>query len=149
MTLAYSRLTSAGLEIALQLMREFYAGQSMEFLDERARLALRRLAEQPELGGFWFLEVDGRTAGYFAVTVCYSLEFGGRFALLDEFFVRPEFRGAGIGAKALDRVCEEARNLHVLALRLEVDRRNPRLHAFYGRGGFEPPKNDLMTKWLT
>ena len=39
---------------------------------------------------------SGALAAYAAVTACFSLEFGGPFALLDEIFVLPEHRGHGL-----------------------------------------------------
>ena len=130
------------------MMRRFYAGESLDYREARARGALEELAAGPDLGGFWFIEADGRAAGYFVLTVCYSLEFGGRYALLDEFFLEADRRGAGIGARALVRIQEEAARMGVAALRLEVDRLNPRIRGFYVRFGFEAHARDLMTKWL-
>ncbi len=133
---------------ALAMMRRFYAEEGLEFREERARRAVEHLAAHPEAGGFWFIEDGGRAVGYFALTLCHSLEFGGRFALLDEFFVEPEHRGAGVGALALARIEEEAASLGVEAVRLEADRGNPRVRAFYRRNGFTAHERDIMTKWL-
>ncbi len=147
-TLNFVRLEPSRLPEALALMARFYREEALEYREKRARSALEQLLAQPDYGGFWFIEAGGHAAGYFVLTVCYSLEFGGRYALLDEFFVEAESRGAGIGARALARIGEEAARMGLAALRLEVDRFHPRLRAFYARAGFEPHQRDLMTKWL-
>ena len=144
----YIPLTSARIPEALGLMQRFYREEALEYRNERARAALEQLAAGPECGGWWFLEAGGRAAGYFVLTTCYSLEFGGRYVLLDEFFVDPDARGAGLGAQALVRIVEEARRMGAAAVRLEVDRANPRVRAFYARAGFAAHDRDLMTKWL-
>jgi GNAT superfamily N-acetyltransferase len=146
--LDYSRLTAGRILEALELMRRFYTEESLEFRVARAQSALEQLTADPSRGCLWFIESAGRAVGYFVITSCYSLEFGGRFALLDEFYVTPEARGAGVGAQALTRIQEEAARMGVAALRLEVDRHNPRVRAFYARSGFAAHDRDLMTKWL-
>ena len=141
-------LSAARMDDALLLMREFYAEEALEYRDSRARGALEGLLAEPARGGFHFLEADGRMAGYFVLTMGYSLEFGGRFALLDEFYVRPELRGAGLGTWALERIAEEAARRGAGALRLEVDRVNTRARTLYERSGFVAHERDLMTKRL-
>jgi GNAT superfamily N-acetyltransferase len=147
--LDYRRLTRDCIPDALAMMSRFYTEERLQFHEERTRRALEEVLGAGDRGGWWFIVADGQVAGYFALTACFSLEFGGRFALLDEFFMLAEFRGGGIGALALDRVQEEAARMGVAAIRLEVDRSNTRLQAFYRRSGFAAHDRDLMTKWLS
>jgi GNAT superfamily N-acetyltransferase len=146
--LDYTRLDAQRITAALAMMRRFYSEEQLDFREERAHTALEYLAAHPEAGGFWFIQDGGRAVGYFVLTLCHSLEFGGRFALLDEFFVEAAQRGAGTGARALARIEEEAARMGVDAVRLEVDRANVRARAFYARSGFAAHERDLMTKWL-
>jgi GNAT superfamily N-acetyltransferase len=149
MILDYQRLTRDRIEEALAMMRRFYTEERLEFHEDRARPGLEELISGADRGGWWFILADGKVAGYFVLTISFSLEFGGRFALLDEFFVFAEFRGGGIGARALERVWEEATRMGVSAIRLEVDRINSRLQAFYTKSGFVVHDRDLMSKWLS
>lgn len=141
-------MTAARTGEGLAAMRRFYEEESLEFREERARQALEQLLEHPDCGGLWFIERGAAAVGYFVLTACWSLEFGGKYALLDEFFVERSRRGAGIGAAALRRILEEAERMDVSAIRLEVDRLNPRVRAFYQRSGFAAHDRDLMTRWL-
>ena len=141
-------MTAARIGEGLAAMQRFYEEESLEFREQRARQALEQLLENPDCGGLWFIERDRATAGYFVLTACWSLEFGGKYALLDEFFVERNRRGAGIGAVALQRIVEETGRMGVSAIRLEVDRLNPRVRAFYQRSGFTAHDRDLMTRWL-
>jgi diamine N-acetyltransferase len=149
MTVDYQRLTRDRIGEALAMMRRFYTEERLEFQEDRARPGLEELIAGTDRGGWWFILADGQVAGYFVLTVSFSLEFGGRFALLDEFFVFAEWRGRGIGARAIERVEEEAARMGVAAIRLEVDRVNSRLEGFYARSGFVMHDRDLMSKWLS
>jgi ribosomal protein S18 acetylase RimI-like enzyme len=129
-------------------MSVFYAEEALDFRETRARTALEHLLSNPAHGIFRFIELDDEPVGYFVLTLGFSLEFGGRFALLDEFYVDREHRGRGIGALALSHIQSSAVELGVAALRLEVDRANQRVLDFYRRAGFTPHDRDLMTRWL-
>jgi GNAT superfamily N-acetyltransferase len=148
MTPTFLPLSSDTVETALASMRTFYTEEALEYREPRARDALQQLLKDPSRGGLWFIETDGVFIGYFVLTLGFSLEFAGRFALLDEFYVEPAHRGRGIGAQALEFIQFTAESLGVAAIRLEVDRANPRLESFYRRAGFEAHDRNLMTKWL-
>jgi GNAT superfamily N-acetyltransferase len=148
MTPEFLPLTTAALPDALALVSAFYAEEELDFQESRARRALEHLLDHPECGVFQFIELDGARVGYFALTLGFSLEFAGPFALLDEFYVDAGHRGRGVGAAALGHIERTAAGLGVAALRLEVERANTRVGAFYQRSGFRPHGRDLMTKWL-
>ena len=77
-------------------------------------------------------------AGYIALTYGYSLEFGGRDAFIDEFYIRPDFRGEGLGQTILGLIQQEAERLGIRALHLEVARTNLRAQRLYARANFQP-----------
>lgn len=131
-----------------ELMREFYAHEGLDYERSRSRQAVRTLLADPALGRIWLFRVGDDVVGYTAVTVCYSLEFAGRYALLDELYVREGWRGRGIGAGALELVAEACRELGVAAVRLEVDTWNTRAMALYRRLGFELQERYMMSRWI-
>lgn len=144
-------LRAAGAEdlgLLLDLIRGLYAAEHIPFDEERAARALGGLLEDPSLGWVWIVESGGQPAGYAVVTYGYSLEFGGRFALLDELFIAEQHRGAGLGRHLLARIAGECRARGLRAVRLEVERTNARACDLYRRAGFEAHDRDLMTLWL-
>jgi ribosomal protein S18 acetylase RimI-like enzyme len=139
---------TADLDVVLGLMRGLYASDHLEYEETRARRALAGLLAEPALGGVWLMESGGGVLGYAVLTLGYSLEFGGRFWVLDELFIRDEHRGQGVGGQVLRRIEEMARALGLHAVRLEVSRSNGRARELYRRAGFEAHDRDLMTLWL-
>ena len=140
--------TLADEPLLRELMREFYAHEGLAFDEERTLGAFRTLAADPNLGRVWIFRVGGEAVGYLAVTVCFSLEFAGRYALVDELYVREAHRGRGIGARALEAAAEACRALDVSALRLEVDVQNTRARDLYRRLGFVLQERHMMSRWI-
>jgi GNAT superfamily N-acetyltransferase len=141
-------LTGSTLERGLDLMGRLYSEAGSTHHRDRARRAAEGLMANPELGGVWLIEVDGEPVGYICVTLCYSLEFDGRFALLDELYLEEPWRGQGIGTRAIAFAEEWSSARGLAAIRLEVSHSNLRALELYGRQGFEAHDRHLMTKWL-
>jgi len=87
-------------------------------------------------GRIWLIKEDGNAIGYLALCFGYSIEFGGRDAFVDEFYIRPESRGQGIGALCLERIKRETQKLGIAALHLIVDRNNAPAQRLYAGQGF-------------
>ena len=138
--------TLADEAVLRELMREFYAHEGLVFDEARTLGAFRTLAADPNLGRVWIFRVDGEAVGYLVLTVCFSLEFAGRYALVDELYVREAHRGRGIGARGLEAAAEACRGLDVSALRLEVDVGNTRAMGLYRRLGFALQERYMMSR---
>ena len=132
----------------LAWMGDFYAEERLEFDGATQGRALDALLADPALGAVFLLGADGEdgeAAGYVVLTRGHSLEFGGRFYLLDELYVSPERRGRGLGEAAVRRAADWARAQGAGALRLEVARGNVRARALYARAGLVAEARELMT----
>ena len=100
------------------------------------RKTISTLLLAPDLGPVWLIYHAGSLAGYIAICLGYSIEFGGRDAFVDEFFLREDFRGKGIGTAVLKMVIERLGDDGVKALHLEVGKSNQRAQAMYEAAGF-------------
>jgi len=136
------------VELLLDLMQGLYAFDHMPFDPARARGALVVLLADSSLGGVFLVEALGEAAGYAVLTLGYSLEFAGKYALLDELFILEEHRSRGAGRQVLSFLEDQCRAMGLQALRLEVARANRGARDLYAKMGFELHDRDLMTLWL-
>ncbi|MEV8514576.1 GNAT family N-acetyltransferase [Dactylosporangium sp. NPDC051484] len=122
------------LDALLSLVREFCEFDGHDFDAERVTRALRPLLAGDEHGQVWLAD-GGAPVGYAVVTWGWSLESGGREALLDEIYVRE--RGRGVGSELLRRAVAAAAEAGAATMFLETEARNERVRTFYARHGFE------------
>jgi GNAT superfamily N-acetyltransferase len=108
---------------------------------------VRTLLENACAGLVWLITAGTQSIGYIVICFDYSLEYGGKGAWIDEFFVAREYRGQGLGAAVMRIAEEKARESGARCLHLEVSRGNPAIE-LYRRAGFEAHDRYLMTKWL-
>ena len=137
------------VERMMPLVREFYVYERLKLDEARYRELALQLIENDGLGRLLVIELDGELIGYAVIGFGFSLEFGGRDALLDEFYLRGAFRGRGIGSALLQSVEELCRAKGILAIHLEADYVNARVHEFYKRVGYRDHERHLMTKWIS
>jgi len=119
------------------------------FFDEPAvRDVLRKFLASPDLGQAWVFFEDETPVGYMVLTFGYSFEYHGRDSFIDELYIEPQYRRKGIGRRAMQFVAEQARELGVNAIHLEVDQGNDAAAELYRRAGYHHHARSLMTKWL-
>lgn len=148
MNALFQLVSEPEIDFVLPLMRDFYSQQEMVFDEGVARGALEKMSAHPQLGQVYLIFRGQEVAGYFVLTFCFSLEFHGKFALLDELYLREPFRRQKFGRAAIEfaqRICREAK---VKALRLEVGIANTGAQSLYSAEGFKTDERRLMTKWL-
>lgn len=130
--------TLADIDLLLPLVRAYHEFEEIVVSDEHRRQAIEPLlATDAALGRIWLVSVAERTVGYIALCLGYSIEFGGRDAFVDEFFLKESARGQGIGSEVLEAVKGEAARLAVCVLHLEVGIDNERARRLYAKAGFQ------------
>ena len=146
------RLREAGpadLEALLPLVCDYHAFEEFDLSDAEREAVLQPLLDEPSLGQVWLLECGPEAVGYVALCFGYSIEFQGRDAFIDELYIRPAWRGRGLGRLALEEACRRARDAGVRALHLEVANDNDRALRLYAALGFEDrPRFHLMSRKL-
>jgi len=132
----------------LPLVAEFCAVDGHDY-DERVVLAgLGPLleVEHGAVGQVWVVEEEGAITGYGVLTWGWSLESGGRDALLDELYVRD--RGQGAGMALLEGMLVAARAGGASRMFLEPEDANGAARRFYSRAGFEAEDSVWMQRLL-
>ena len=118
------------------MMTEFYSGSPYTLNARRATDAFAGLLEDERRGLVWFIQSNGKDVGYVVVALCHSMTFGGITAIVDDFFVRPAYRGAGLGKAAMQEVRAYCASHKVRAIHVETGRDNAPALAVYRHAGF-------------
>ncbi|MCC3405441.1 MAG: GNAT family N-acetyltransferase [Microcoleus sp. PH2017_10_PVI_O_A] len=148
MTVNYRVAAIADMTLLLELVKEFHKKEQLEFDEKVDRDVLANLLADASLGKVWLIQQEDEAIGYIILTLGYSLEYRGRDAFIDEFYIRPNYRGQGIGTQTLAFAEDTCRVLGVQALHLEVDFENPDAQRLYHRVGYQSHNRFLMTKNL-
>ncbi|HEU4415287.1 MAG TPA: GNAT family N-acetyltransferase [Candidatus Angelobacter sp.] len=148
MNVLFQLLSEQELPTLLEMMRDFYEQQHMRFDKAIASRAVGKLLESPGQGQVYLIFRGPDLAGYFVLTFCFSLEFHGRFGLLDELYILANFRRQKLGKAVVAFAEDLCRKAGVKALRLEVGRDNKAAQSLYGGAGFTEESRHLMTRWL-
>jgi diamine N-acetyltransferase len=144
------RLATLGdAELLLDFMQDYYAFDGHHYDREKARAALLGLLENPAFGLAWLILDAATPVGYIVVCFGYSLEYLGRDAFIDEFYLVASHRGRGWGKKTFAFVRAEAQRQNVRAIHLEVVRRNTNALEFYRKLGFKDHDHHMMTLRVT
>jgi len=114
---------------------------------EKIRRTIEELAQHPEKGTIVIFETDRAVVGYSLVVHFWSNEYGGTIEVIDELYIRPEWRGKGIASAFLQHLVATA-GRSVKGFQLEVTPRNERARALYIRHGFRPAKNEHLFRKL-
>jgi len=134
--------------ILLKFMQAYYAFDGHGFDGQKARVALTTLLRDANLGRVWLI-LDGDAAvGYIVLCFGYSLEWLGRDAFVDEFYLSEDHRRHGWGRKTMAFVEEAARSLDVTTLHLEVVRQNAAAFQLYRGLGFKEHESTFLSKWI-
>lgn len=148
LTVSLEPATGGDMPRVLDWMRELYGHERIPFEELTLETTLRELLGNPAYGRVFLVCADGRAVGYALVCLGFSVEHGGRVALLDELFVQPAARGRGVGSIVLRLLQSACRKLGARTLVLEVHGENTRAEALYRREGFDSSGRHLMVRKL-
>lgn len=132
------------LPLILELVAEFCVTDHHVFDADRVVRAVLPLLEHDDYGVVYLIDND---QGYSVITWGYSLESGGREALIDEIYLRR--RGEGIGSTAMDALFAEMATQGVVKMFLETETHNARARRFYARKGFTADDSIWMSRDIT
>lgn len=120
------------------LMAEFYAEVNYSLNRVHAAEAFAALLTDDRLGYVWLIEKNSDAVGHLVVTFCFSMEYGGLVAFVDDLLVRRSFRRTGLGAAALAEARAFCASRGVRAMLVETGHDNLAAQAVYRRAGFTP-----------
>ena len=101
------------------------------------RCCCRNSSAARSRGQVWVAERAGTLCGYLVLVYVVSLEHQGLMAEIDEFFVLPEARGAGLGSELLAAAEGALARAGCVRLQLQLAVANDAARAFYARRGYQ------------
>lgn len=138
--------TPSDLEALIELGGEYCAADGHDFDAAVVREGFAPLLADARHGRVWVAELDGEVDGYAVATWGWSVEIGGREAVLDEVYVRT--RGRGIGAALIEQLEAECRASGVRRIFLETESPNDDARRLYTRLGYATESSIWMAKEL-
>ena len=133
-------------QVLLGLMKDFYAIDDYPFNYERNLGIFKILIDHPEWGRIWVCRLNNDVVAYFVVTFGFSFEYGGRDAIIDELYICKAWRNKGLGARIINFIEEESRNLGINTLHLEVEDTNKIGCRLYENQGFTGKNRKFLSK---
>ena len=106
------------------MMEAFYAIDGYPIDVEVSKGLLKEFIMNEALGQGWLILQDSEPVGYIIMTFVFSFEYKGRIAFLDELYISPTARGLGFGKQALDFIQQQAKQLFVKIIYLEIETHN-------------------------
>jgi branched-chain amino acid aminotransferase len=102
--------------------------------------ATRALLEDPDAGAVLVAELDGSLVGVIAASWQTAIHIPGRYALIQDLWVHPDWRGREIGADLVRALCELASERQIARVEVGLPRESfaglDATEAFYLRNGF-------------
>lgn len=126
----------ADVPLLVEMMAEFYSDSPYTLNTRRALDGFTTLLGDERLGFVWVIQSETLDVGYVVLTLCHTMTFGGLIAVVDDFFIRPAFRGAGLGNAAMAEVRTHCVNRGIRGIHVETGRDNAVALAVYRHAGF-------------
>jgi GNAT superfamily N-acetyltransferase len=142
-----TRADRTDVDAVLGMVRDYHAVDHLSFNETIVRPILESVIANHALGRLFLIRAGDDVVGYVLMGFGFSIEYLGRDAWVDEFFVKDEWRSRGIGKQVLGLVKAEALRLGIGAVHLEVTRGNTRAQSLYEKSGFQDHDRTLMTWW--
>lgn len=123
-------------DCVLDMMRVFYASPAV--LSDGSEEIFNNdidncVGDSPYLEGYMF-QADQEVQGYAMVAKSFSTEFGKPCMWIEDLYIKPEYRGCGIGTEFFSFIEQKYPDA---LLRLEVEEENERALHVYKKCGFE------------
>lgn len=134
--LTIRRLAPGDEPLALALLEAQFAEHAIAIRGAPLAAAATELVANPELGALLLAQRGGLPIGIAVLTFGFALESGGVIAWLDELYVIPPERAAGVGSRLLDAAVAIAEEAGCRAVELEVEADHARAANLYLRQGF-------------
>ncbi len=143
--MAYRPIRETDREEYLQMAAAFYATDAVirPIPQEHMQATFAELMCSDTYAAAYILEENGETVGYALLAKTFSQEAGGLVVWVEELYVKPPYRGRGIGSQFLRNLIAEP-PAGTKRIRLEVEKENEAAVRLYHSLGFDWLAYDQM-----
>jgi len=124
------------LDRLMPMLTACHAERGLGSEPDRREAAVAPLLDGSPLGAVYLIGPRKSPVGYIVVTFGWSLEFGGMDGFIDEFWIRPNVRGRGMGFEVLSSLVPALEGAGLKALHFKAGEANLRAQKLYARNGF-------------
>jgi ribosomal protein S18 acetylase RimI-like enzyme len=142
--LSVRRATASDVEVLVSLMQDYYAEANFPLDLESASSSFHALLANADSGCVWLAHPGTQPVGHAVLTVRHTMEHGGLSGYVDDLFVQPPFRRAGVGRAMLAQLFAEARCRGCSSVQVEVGASNVPALALYSKHGLAPSQDDRL-----
>ncbi|MGB5558288.1 MAG: GNAT family N-acetyltransferase [Paracoccaceae bacterium] len=136
MSAALHLATIEDLDRLEPMVAGYHAFEGIDSDEEKRRTTLTPLLTGTPHGAAYLIGMRRAPVGYIVISFGYSVELGGIDGFIDEFFIRENVRGRGMGTEVLTSLLPALGDHGVKALHLEMAPKNDRAQRVYARAGF-------------
>ncbi len=140
----FHALKETDIEIIVPMMQKFYAIDNYSFQPETTKKLFETFIKDENLGQCWLISHNGIAVGYVILTYVFSFEYQGRIAFLDELYLNENVRGKGVGKTALEFVHNQALQMDLKIIYLEIESHNEVAKKLYLSKDFMIHNRQLM-----
>ncbi len=135
------------LDRLLPLVAAFHAFAGIAQDGAARREALLPLLQGSPHGAIWLIGLRRAPVGYIAVSFGWSIGMGGMAGFIDEFFIRENVRGRGMGTEVLIALLPQLARAGLRAVHLEARTEDARAARLYERRGFRRRGDTSLMTW--
>ena len=144
MAITFKPIRLSDIDRTIIMMQDFYAIDNYPIDTAVSKSLLTEFIENENLGKGWLILDNDITVGYVILTFVFSFEYKGRIAFLDELYISAKARGKGMGKKTVDFIHEQALDLAINIIYLEVEGHNTIAQKLYLSKDFVVHNRKLM-----
>lgn len=138
----YRNLKSTDKKTVAELMKDLYKETSARtpISSKNINKTFSELLHNPKKGRILVLEKKKQIIGYCLLVNFWSNEYGGTVVIVDEIYIKPQFRSKNIGTNFIKSLIKN-KFMKAVVFQLEVKPSNIKVIKVYKRIGFKFSKN--------
>ena len=144
MAITFKPIRLSDIDRTIIMMQDFYAIDNYPIDTAVSKSLLTEFIENENLGKGWLILDNDIPVGYVILTFVFSFEYKGRIAFLYELYISAKARGKGMGKKTVDFIHEQALDLAINIIYLEVEGHNTIAQKLYLSKDFVVHNRKLM-----